>query len=113
LRASARTAGSAAIDLADDGASVLLRSFGELNERRAHLDQIAFAAEQARNAPAPRRGNFDHSLVRLDGNKRLIGDDAIALVHEPGDDLRLFESFAQIGEVELAHEALLQPNWQT
>ena len=68
------------------------------------LDQIALGAEHVRDASAPRRRYLNDRLVGLDRNQRLIGDDVIAFIDMPGDDLRLFETFAEIRQHELAHE---------
>ena len=124
LRASARTAGSTCRVRARAGSAgasacgrrfssrpsspttvpvSCFRTFGKLDQGRAHLDEIALGAEQARDAAAPRRRDLDHGLVGLDRHQRLIDDDVIALVDVPGDDLRLFEAFAEIRQHELAH----------
>ena len=59
---------------------------------------------------------IDDRLVGLDGYERLIGDDVIALVHIPGDELRIFETFAKIRQHELAHRTRsseIQLNWHS
>jgi hypothetical protein len=56
-----------------------------------------------RNAAALRRGDLDDGLVGLDRHQRLVDDDVIALVDMPGDDLRFFETFAEIRQHELTH----------
>jgi hypothetical protein len=48
------------------------------------------------NLAAPRRGHFDHGLVGLHRYQRLIGNDVVALVDEPRNNLRFFETFAEI-----------------
>ena len=96
------------VELADHGAGVLFGPFGEFDQRRAHLDEIALGAEEARDAAADRRRHLDHGLVGLDGHKRLVGDHVVALRHVPADDLGLFEAFAEIGQQELAHGRYLR-----
>ena len=91
-------------ELAHDGPRVLpLPILCEFDQRSADLDQIALAAEQARDAAALRGGDLDHGLVGLDRHQRLIDDHAITLVHVPGDDFSLFETLAEIRQHELAH----------
>src|SRR5262249_44354000 len=95
-------------ELADDGARVLaLPVLGKFDEGRADFDQIALGPEQARDAAAPGGGDLDHRLVGFDRHERLIDHHAIALVDVPGDDFRLFESFAEIRQYELAHGRFL------
>ena len=103
-------------ELAHHGSRVLsLRIFGKFDERGADLDQIALAAEQARDAAAPRGGNLDHRLVGLDRYQQLIDDHAITLVDVPSDDFSLFETFTEIRQYELAHGSFrnVQANSQT
>jgi hypothetical protein len=98
------------LEFADHGAGVSLGPFGKLDQRGSHLDQVALGAEQARDAAALRRGYLDHGLVGLDRKQRLVDHDVIAFVDVPGNYLRLFEAFAEVGEIELAHESPVQPN---
>ncbi|MGY4289515.1 hypothetical protein ACVWXO_008781 [Bradyrhizobium sp. LM2.7] len=105
----------AATEFADDCAPVLFDAFRKFDERRADLHDVALGAEHVCDASARRRWYFDHRLVGLDGNERLIGDDVIALADIPADDLRLFKTFAKIGQRELAHgtrSIQIQLNWQ-
>ena len=89
--------------LANDGAGIASLTFGKFNERCADLDQIALAAEQARDLAAPRGGDLDHCFVGLDRHQRLIDHHAITLIDVPRDDFGLLEAFAQIRQQELAH----------
>src|SRR5439155_22036632 len=93
----------AGAELADDCTGVLLGPLGKLDERRADLHDISLVAKQVRDASARRRRYFDDRLVGLDGNERLIGDDVIAFVDVPSDDLRVFKTFSKIRQHELAH----------
>ncbi len=92
--------------LADDRARVRFRPLGELDQRRAHLHQIALGAEQPGDAAALRRWHLDDGLVGLDRHQRLVGDHVIALGDVPGDDLGLLEAFPEIRQEELAHGSL-------
>jgi hypothetical protein len=56
-----------------------------------------------RDASARRRWYLNDRLVGFDGEERLIGDDVIAFVDIPADDLRLFKAFSEIRQHELAH----------
>ena len=58
---------------------------------------------QLGDAPGLRRGDLDHRLLGLDRDQRLVGDDAIADADVPGDDLRLLQTFAEVGQPEGAH----------
>src|SRR5207248_9445803 len=93
------------LKFADHRAGVSLGAFGKLDQRGSHLDQVAFGAEQTRDAAALRRGYLDYGLVGLDRKQRLVDHDVIAFVDVPTNDLRLFEAFAEVGELELAHES--------
>src|SRR6516225_7456674 len=79
---------------ADNRAGVLLGALRKLEERRAHLHYVSLAAEQVRDASARRRWYLHHRFVGFDGEERLIGDNVIALVNVPGNDLRLFKPFS-------------------
>ena len=89
--------------LADDGAGVGVGAVLEVDQRRTHLDALAGLGEQARDASGSRRRHLDHRLFGLDRDQRLVGDDMIAFGDVPGDDLRLLQPFAEIGEREAAH----------
>ena len=55
---------------------------------------------------APGRRHLDHGLVGFDRQERLIGDDVVALVDQPGDDFSLFETLAEIRQRELARHGV-------
>src|SRR6516225_869685 len=96
----------AALNYADDSAGVRFSSLAKLDQRGTDLDQIAFGAESSRNSSAPRRGYLHDGLVGLHRHQRLIGDDMIALVHQPSHDFGLFETLAKIGQSELTRHAI-------
>ena len=101
--------------LADNCASIWFSAFGKLDERRADPHYVSLNAEQVRDASTRRRRYLDDRLVCLDGNERLIGDDVIAFVDIPGDDLCLLKTFSEIRQHELAHGTKsvdIQLNWQ-
>ena len=84
----------AAAKFADNCASVLFGACRKFDERHADLHDISLGAKHVGDASARRRRYFNDCLVGLDGNERLIGDDVIAFVDIPSDDLRLFETFS-------------------
>ena len=94
----------AGVELADHGAGILLGALGKLDQRRADFHEITLGPEQPRDAAAPRRRHFNHGLVGLDRDERLVRNHVIPLVHVPGDDLGLLETFAKIRQHELSHE---------
>ena len=85
----------------------------EFDQRRPDLDHVALGAEQPRDTAAQRRWDLDHRLVGFHRDERLVGDDVVTLVDVPCDDLRLFQAFAQIRQIELSMRVtpMLQPNW--
>src|SRR5437667_11030736 len=93
----------AAAKFADNRASVLCCSFGNFDERQADLHDTSLGAKHVGDAPARGRRYFNDRLVGFDGNERLIGDDVIAFVDIPGDDLRLFKTFSKVRQRELVH----------
>ena len=93
----------AGVELADHGASILLGALGKLDQRSTNFHQITFGPEHPCDAATPRRRHFNHGLVGLDRDKRLIRNHVIPFVHVPGHDLGLFEAFAEIGQQELPH----------
>src|SRR5262249_61489013 len=95
--------GCAAVECAHPRAGVGLRAFGKADERGAYLDEIALAPVQPRDAARLRGGDFDHRFVSFDRHQWLVDDDIVAFVDVPGDDLRLFETLAQVRQEELAH----------
>ena len=90
-------------ELAHDRSGVALRALGEFDQRSPDLDQVALAAEQARDAAAPGGRHLDDGLVGLERDERLIDDHAVALVDVPRHDFGFFEPFAEIRQYELAH----------
>ena len=50
------------------------------------------------------------TALSVNGNERLIGNDVVTFIYKPGHDLRFLEPLAEIGQIELPHRALLQPN---
>ena len=84
----------AAAEFADNSTGVLFSALGKFDERRADLHDISLAPKQMGNTPARRRWYLYDRLVGFDGQERLISDDVIAFVDKPGDDLRLFKTFA-------------------
>jgi hypothetical protein len=54
------------------------------------------------DAPAHRRGDLDLGLVRFHLQQGRIFLDHVAFADEDGDDLRLGETLAQVGQDELA-----------
>ena len=93
----------ASVELADHSAGILLTTLGELDQGSAYFQQIAFGAKHAHNATAAWRRHLDHGLVGLDRDEWLISNHVIPLVHMPGHDLGLFETFAKVGQHELSH----------
>src|SRR5262245_5748589 len=80
-----------------------VRALSELDKRSAHLDQVSLASEQASHAPTLWRGELDHSLVGLDGEKRLVNNDMIPFSDVPGDDFRFLKTLSEIRQQELTH----------
>ncbi len=80
-----------------------MRTFLELDQRRADLESIADPGAESSDVTGMGRGDLDHGLFRLDGYQRLIGDDVLSLADVPGHDLRILEPLAEIGQCEDAH----------
>ena len=96
----------AATDLAHHGAGIGLGGLLvrlEIDQRRAGLDHLAFLGVQPRDAPAPGRGHFDHRLVGLDRDQRLVGHHVVAGADMPGQQLGLGQALAEVRQVESLH----------
>jgi hypothetical protein len=79
----------------------------ELYERRADLHNLARLSAKPGNTSAPGRRHLCHRLVRLDRDQRGIADDIIASANVPFHDLRLLQTFAEIGKSERLHEVIM------
>ena len=76
---------------------VLLTATFEFDYDRADFDDVTDLRAQPRTAPAPRGWNFGDSLVGLHGKQRRIGGDISAFAGVPLHDLRLLQTFTEIG----------------
>ena len=75
---------------------------GEGHEHRPDLHRLAGLDVDLLDAPAHRGGDLHLRLVRLHLQQRRVFLDHVAFADEDGDDLRLGEAFAQVGQDELA-----------
>ena len=78
-----------------------LSGVAEAQEDRADLDALAGLDVDGRHASAERRGQLDLRLLGLHQEDGLVLLDLVALRDEHADDLRLGETFPEIGQPEL------------
>ena len=78
-------------------------SLGKLNQHITYRDELPRLAGERLDRPTLGRRNLDDRLVRLDGDERLIDDDAVPRGDMPGDDLRLLDSLSEIRQSKCLH----------
>ena len=67
----------------------------------ADLHDVAGGEGQGDDLPGNRGGQFDQRLVGLDLDERLVPGDRVTGGDQPGNDLALFQTLADVGEDEL------------
>ena len=90
--------------LAYNAAGIGMDALLEFHQRRADLEPLADLGQQLADMTGIRRWHLDHSLISFYCDQRLIGHHMIALGDMPGDDFRLLQAFAQIGQMKYWHD---------